>query len=181
MSGVFVRQLDAPPIDRREILRYAGVRGEAPELLPILEECLSEIEGELSYRVVYTERPLRADHPYGFADRLSGCGHVVIFAATVGVAPDRLMIRCGSREPVRALLYQAIGTERVEALCDAFCAELKGRASRPRFSPGYGDCPLSLQREIIEILGAPARIGLTVNESLLLSPTKSVTAIVGVE
>lgn len=181
MSGVFVRQLDAPPIDRREILRYAGVRGEAPELLPILEECLAEIRGELSYRVVYTEQPLSEGNSYGFAERLAGCGHVVIFAATVGLAPDRFMLRCGSREPVRALLYQAIGSERIEALCDAFCAELKGRAARPRFSPGYGDCPLSLQPKIIEMLGASARIGLTVNESLLLSPTKSVTAIVGVE
>ena len=49
----------------------------------------------------------------------------------------------------------------------------------PRFSPGYGDLPLSLQRDIFRVLDCPRKIGLTLNESLLMSPSKSVTAIVG--
>ena len=189
MSGVLVRRYAPPAVDQREILRYAGVKGEAPELLPILEECLSSMWEGFTYAVAFCEVSL-SELPLGesrsLASRLAGCEHAVIFGATVGLEPDRRMVRYGSREPLRALLCQAIGTERVEALCEEFCRELsleyakKGRTLRPRFSPGYGDCPLALQREIITHLDTPRRIGLTLNESLLLSPTKSVTAIVGI-
>ena len=81
--------------------------------------------------------------------------------------------------------FQAIGAERVEALCDAFCADVKRRAAeeglcpRPRFSPGYGDVPLELQRDIFRVLDCPRKIGLTLNGSLLMTPSKSVTAVIG--
>ena len=49
----------------------------------------------------------------------------------------------------------------------------------PGFSPGYGDLPLDLQREIFAALDCPKRIGVSLNESLLMSPSKSVSAIIG--
>ena len=55
-----------------------------------------------------------------------------------------------------------------------------GKRTRPRFSAGYGDLPLGVQREIFAALDCPKHIGLTLNDSLLMSPTKSVTAIVGI-
>lgn len=177
---------ELPSPDRREILRYAGERGEGTEILPLLEECIAELLPALTYRAVYTELPLGEENPYGFAHRLAGCESVILFMATVGLAPDRAVIRYGHSAPARALLCQAIGAERIEALCDALCAELareaeaEGRALCPRFSPGYGDCPLTLQRELSEILETPKRIGVCVGESLLLTPTKSVSAIIGV-
>ena len=48
-----------------------------------------------------------------------------------------------------------------------------------RFGLGYGDFPLTGQRKFLDILDAPKRIGVCVNESLLLTPTKSVTCIIG--
>ena len=67
----------------------------------------------------------------------------------------------------------------------AICRELAENDSksnfRPRFSPGYGDFPLTAQRDIFAILDCPKRIGLSLNQSLLLSPTKSVTAVIGKE
>ena len=81
---------------------------------------------------------------------------------------------------------QAIGAERIEALCDSLCEELKsslkteGKTSKPRFSPGYGDLPLSFQKDVFRVLEPEKRIGLTLNASLLMSPTKSVTAIIGI-
>ena len=52
---------------------------------------------------------------------------------------------------------------------------------KPRFSAGYGDFPLSAQKEIFGMLDCARQIGLTLNDSLLMSPTKSVTSIVGLE
>ena len=83
-------------------------------------------------------------------------------------------------------MLQAVGAERIEALCDLFNGEItekkraEGLYTRPRFSPGYGDLPLELQKDIFDVLDCPRQIGLTLNQSLLMSPSKSVTAIIGV-
>ena len=109
-----------------------------------------------------------------------------MFAATVGVGIDRLITRYSIVSPARSLMLQAIGTERAEALCDLFCREIaeekarEGSVTCPRFSPGYGDLPLELQKDIFAVLDCPRYIGVSLGESLLMSPSKSVTAIVGV-
>ena len=79
------------------------------------------------------------------------------------------------------MIFQGIGAERIEALCDAFENMIKtDKKIVPRVSAGYGDIPLEMQRDIFAALDCPRKIGLTLNESLLMSPTKSVTAIIGV-
>ena len=102
--------------------------------------------------------------------------------AGAGLEIDRLIRRYTSLSPAKALFFQAIGAERIESLCDAFCEELKkdGLQLRPRFSPGYGDLPMELQKDIFRVLDCPRKIGLALNESLLMSPSKSVTAIIGI-
>ena len=195
---VFTKTYTAPPlINRREILRYAGVRGRAPELEALLEECIAESEGTLAYKVCWREFPVRRREgvlDLGFAEtssaalgrNLDGCGSVVLFAATVGLGMDRRIARYSSLSPTKAVLLQALGTERIEALCDVFNEEVTreqavmGRETRPRFSPGYGDLPLAMQREIFAVLDCPRKIGLSLNENLLMSPSKSVTALIGV-
>ena len=119
------------------------------------------------------------------AERLAGCERAVVFAATVGLEIDRLIAKHSRRSPAHALCLQAIGTERTEALCDLLCEGLEeqfcaeGKRTRMRFSPGYGDLPLAMQRDIFRLLDCPRRIGLTLADSLLMTPTKSVTAVIG--
>ena len=74
------------------------------------------------------------------------------------------------------------GMERIEALCDAFCKDLSMEygALTPRFSPGYGDLPLDIQRSVFRFLEPEIKIGLTLSESLIMCPSKSVTAFVGI-
>ena len=83
------------------------------------------------------------------------------------------------------LLLQGIGAERVESLVDMFndkvnreAAEL-GLKAHPRYSPGYGDLPLTVQEPLLQLLNAAKRLGVTLSESSLLIPTKTVTAIIG--
>lgn len=190
---VYTRRYAPPPWRQGEILRYAGVRGEMPELTALLRDCLREAEGELDYRVAYlvvdacVARGLAHAPSLALQKNLAGCGSAVLFAATVGIGIDRLIARYAPLSPTKALLFQAIGAERIESLCDAFEGEMAaemaqaGRKTRPRFSPGYGDFPLEAQKDIFALLDCPRRIGLTLNESLLMSPSKSVTAIIGVE
>ena len=192
MIGVCL--FDAPAVDRQEIRRYARIMGDDAVLSDLLEECIAEAEPVLSYKVCYTTVSVRRS-----ADTLSignitiasdtlrkalnGCEEAVIFAATVGTPYDRLIAKYSKLSPAKALLLQAIGAERVEALCDAFVARYaveNGCRLRTRVSPGYGDMPLGMQREIFALLDCPRKIGLTLNESLLMSPSKSVTAFAGV-
>ena len=196
MQGVFVRHYEAPPVRRDEILRYAGVRGKEFEFGALLEECLLEAEKVLSYSVCYAEvsiLPTEEGLDLGFLvtesrdlrKNLVGCSSGIVFAATVGLGLDRLISRASATSPTKALLFQAIGAERIESLCDLFCRDLAAEQGEychhPRFSPGYGDLPLSVQTNIFALLDCSKRIGLTLNQSLLLSPSKSVTAIIGRE
>ena len=177
---VYTKTYDAPPVDRREILRYAGVRGDAPEIEALLDECLKEAEGKLTYKVCYGGFPVSFFDSVDSKDLkkvLEGCSGVILFAATVGIGIDRLIARYASVSPTKSLLFQAIGAERIEALCDEFNSEFGGS----RFSPGYGDLPLQFQKEIFKVLDCPKRIGLTLNASMLMSPSKSVTAMIGVK
>lgn len=185
-----------PPVNRREILRYAGIREETPELTALLEEALADALPLLAGKVCWREFPLTWQEDVldlglaqtdsaALARNLAGCDRILVFAATLGLGIDRLITRCSRLSPAKAVLIQAIGAERIEALCDRFCEEIGrefnagGSYLRPRFSPGYGDFPLDMQRAIFRVLDCPRQIGLTLNDSCLMSPSKSVTAILG--
>ena len=183
---------DAPPVDRREILRYARGRADGGAVDALLTDCLAEALPLLTYRVLCRRLEIEVT-PAGvtaagfffesrqLAARLEGCAQAALFAATVGLPLDRRIARYQRLDPPRALLLNAIGAERVEALCDVFCAALAESADcTPRFSPGYGDLPLSLQPDILALLDCERLIGLTLNQSLIMSPSKSVTAIIGI-
>lgn len=194
---VFTKSFSSPPLDRREILRYAGVRVESAEMNTLLDDCLEEISGKLSYKVCYCEFSVKTDNEkldLGFATtysaslskRLCNCEKIILFCATVGLEMDRIIAKYSSISPVRSVVMQAIGSERVEALCDEFCAEIskgldEGFKCQPRFSPGYGDLPLQLQREIFNVLKPQRNIGVVLNENMFMLPSKSVTAIIGIE
>lgn len=197
MGAVYTKTYKAPQYREREILRYAGVREKTAEIESLMRECIAELGDRLCFKVCYTELGacvVGNDVDLGFckvcsaalAKNLRGCDRIVLMGATVGLEIDRLIARYGTLSPSRALMMQAIGAERIESLCDSFCEEIKeekrllGKSVRPRFSPGYGDLPIELQRDIFLALDCPRRIGLSLNESLLMSPSKSVTAIIGV-
>ena len=183
-----------PEVDLREMLRYAACRAPDETVTALAEKCAEEGEKVLRPALCWREVPLQVTGDtvdMGFtaftsqklARALRGCERAVIFAATVGLELDRLIARYGRLSPTRGLMMQALGAERIEALCDAFCAYLQEACAplvpRPRFSPGYGDLPLANQRAFFAALDCHKEIGLYLNESLLMSPTKSVTAIVG--
>ena len=197
MKTVRLTEVSLSSPDRREILRYMGCKGSDSELEALIEKGLALCEGKISSRVVYAEFEIVRDRStldLGFATTDSGvlykaidsCECILLFAATVGIEIDRLILKYGKVSPSLALCIQAIGAERIEAVCDSFCNEMNekyascGCMLTPRVSPGYGDIPLSLQRDIFSALSPEKNIGLTLNDSLLMSPTKSVTAIVGI-
>ena len=108
-------------------------------------------------------------------------------AGTVGSEVDRLLARYGKLSVAKAVVMQAAAAAMVEAYCNELNAMWKkeylekGLYLRPRFSPGYGDFPLSAQKQILDGLEAGKRIGITLTEGFLMLPSKSVTAVIGGE
>lgn len=189
-SELWCKTYTAPPIDEREILRYAGFLGaKDAQMERLLAECLQECTPILAYRVcgrLFDVKQQNGELWIGsmsveskaLAAHLEGCHKAVVFAATIGLGIDRLIAKYADVFTAKAHLLQAIGVERIEALCDAVCEEIG--STKTRFSPGYGDFALEKQKEIFTLLDCK-KIGLSLNDSLLMSPTKSVTAIVGIE
>lgn len=114
---------------------------------------------------------------------LAQCHRAALLACTLGARFDLALTAVQARDMARAVILDACGSALVEQGCDEAEKELSarfpGRYLTDRFSPGYGDLPLELQRDICAALDTPRRLGLHVTESLLLNPVKSVTAVIG--
>ena len=184
-----------------------GKAKEDKDLSDSMARAIKLVSGVMSFRVGFLVTPILWDdegYPVlPFAQRseklrknLEGCRKAVLFASTIGSGIDRLIRRYEKADPGMGLLLQGLGAERVESLCDAFNEEVEEAASKLRnnadgtaekkvthfrFSPGYGDLPIEVQREFLPLLDAERRLGITLSASCLMAPSKSVTAIIGIE
>ena len=118
-------------------------------------------------------------------EHLAGCDKVVLLSATVGEEIEETVTKKFQEgEYAFSLLLDAAATTAVEQLADAMekaiqpKASAKGYNMRWRFSPGYGDWPLEQQPDILR-LSHGEEIGMSLSESLMLLPRKSITAIIG--
>ena len=182
-------------IDRREALYYLGCGAKAvqpEEVQALMDECEQEVLKVQDLKAVYKIYDIRSDDELdlGFAKTdsrdlekyLSGCNKIALFAATAGAGIDRLIARYSRISPARAAAVQALGA----ALAEGWCAEVHSGiiasfgGKKARFSCGFGDLPLSMQRDIFCALDVTKSIGVTLSDNFFMVPTKSVTAIVGI-
>lgn len=116
-------------------------------------------------------------------EHLSGCEKAVLFAATVSAEIDRLIRVTQLEDMAKAVIMDSLASVAVEQVCDK--TELIIKAQFPeyyqtfRFGVGYGDLPITLQKDFVNVLNAPKTIGLNAGASCMLTPTKSVTAVIG--
>ncbi|MDR0984777.1 MAG: hypothetical protein LBL93_07260 [Ruminococcus sp.] len=111
---------------------------------------------------------------------LKGCEFIYIIAATLGGVDEELRF-LGYADPVKALFSESVYNQTIESVVDELEKTIKqsDRAYTTRYSPGYGDFPLAVQREIARLLDTQRRIGMTVTDSDMLLPRKSITALLG--
>lgn len=120
-----------------------------------------------------------------FYAHVEGCKNVIILAATLGIKVDRLLKRLEVTDITGAVIVQAAAAAAIEKVCDEAEKEIsealnEGDFLIPRFSPGYGDLPITLQPKLLSLLDAPKKIGLSCTETYMLTPIKSVTAFIGI-
>ena len=190
-----VKRYDGVFLSSAEVFSFLGIK-KADDRAPLENEVMRAIEEltpALKPRICYELYPISLNGDeidLGFthivsrdlAKNLRPCKKIVLVAATVGLDVDRLISKYSRLSPPRALILQAAGAAAVESLLDTFSSELEaeGLSLRPRFSCGYGDLPLSLQKDIFAALDCSKSIGVSLTDSFLMTPTKSVSAIIGI-
>ncbi len=192
MNDIVLSQLD---ID--EVLRYLGCPPEQADAATkrLAEDCAQEMLQLIRPRWTYRTDSVSQDANgvrlgcglllpgTDIRRHLQGCEQITLFAVTLSAAVDLAVRRAESRDLARALCLDCCATTAVEQACDHIETELHavypGWSFTSRFSPGYGDLPLSLQDQLLELLDAPRRIGLCANDHHILTPRKSVTALMG--
>ncbi|MGN1021708.1 MAG: methionine synthase [Aristaeellaceae bacterium] len=181
-------------IDVEEALRYLGAGGADGSLRRAMADAAKELEARITPRWTWrtyrlAREPLR---PEGTEVTLSGslarrmladCQQAVLMACTLGAEFDRLMRGTQARDMARAVMLDACGSALVEAGCDAAEKEIAGRMPglylTDRFSPGYGDLPLETQRPLCAALDVTRRLGVSLTDTCLMNPQKTVTAVIG--
>lgn len=172
-------------------LGYYGTKADS-ETEKLIEECKTEFLSAASFKACFAEVEVSITDntvDLGFmsvnseslAKNLRGCDKAYVFAATTGIEAHRLISRNALISPLKGTVTDCVGSAAIEAFCDKINNSF-GDVDylRPRFSPGYGDMPLECQKEITAFLETKKKIGLCLTESMMMSPVKSVTAIIGI-
>ena len=188
----------------KEVQRYMGYRGIddiGPDIRAKIDKAIGQVSLQSHPRIISKEYPVTVRdndvtihagsedvilQSESLARNLSGCCGAILLAATIGPACDMLVRRAGVTSAVDASIYQAAGAAAIESFLDDMNDrykadyEAQGLFLRPRFSPGYGDLKLDHQRDWFRLLDITKQIGIELTDSLLMVPTKSVTAIIGI-
>ena len=175
--------------DINEALRYLGAGSRPPEEL---RQQAAQVQPRCTYRLfplVREEGSFRLDGTnlllsgHTAKRMLAQCGQAVLMACTLGAKFDAMVRSAQARDMARAVILDACGSALVEKGCDEaerdIAVRFPGLYLTDRFSPGYGDLPLSLQPGICAVLDAERRVGIHVTPSFLMNPSKSVTAVIG--
>ena len=180
-----------------EALRYLGAGEGVPSALRaqiqrVADRLTAAVRPRYTYRVfplVHGEEGIALEGtglllPGRSAEKmLAQCDRAALLGCTLGAGFDAMLRAEQVRDMAAAVLLDACGSAWVEAGCDKaereIAARFPGMYLTDRFSPGYGDLPLSLQPALCAALDSARRLGVHVGESLLLNPVKTVTAVIG--
>ncbi len=185
-------------IDKSELLRYLGYKGQQYDerieqnIDVAIAICLDKITPRSvikKYSLVKDPLSLKGTNMTlqgkDIARHLEDCNEVYILGATVGFEIEKTVNKLMKENPMLGVIVDSASICAIESYCDDLCEELQQQNQKQltwRFSCGYGDFPLSQQKDFVSLLEMQKRIGVFLHEdSLMMSPQKSVTAIVGIK
>lgn len=187
----------SPNLD--EVLRYMGADRSDPQLVELAQKAVTELSKAITPKYIYRKFDIQATDSgirlsgtdmlltgHAIAAHLKGCHACYLLAGTLGAQADRVIRLATLKSMLEGLALNSAATELTENLMDTAQQEIgqaeaeKENYLTDRFSPGYGDLPISLQKELLFLCDTPRKIGLSVTENDILTPKKSVTAIIGI-
>lgn len=180
-------------IDLKQAARYFGQRGEPDAATAsLLERCAVPILAAAAPHAVWLESDVDSLAEAGLLQgedvyrHLTGCDRAILLAVTLGPGVDAQIRRAGVGDIAAGVASDALGSALAEQMADAAEAELRNAAAGQgcyltgRYSPGYGDWPITVQPLVAAALDTARRAGLCVTDTNLMTPRKSVTALLGV-
>lgn len=186
-------------VDEFRALKYLGQRGQelTDELADRFQDAIRLCESIARPRGIARSFALerRADGialagntlvltGHNIARHLDGCPLACLLAVTLGMEGERMIARLQATSPLDALLFDACASSMTEEAASQRIAELADEAGlvpTKRFSPGFGDLTLELQDAFLQTIDADKLLGIHAGSSHLMTPMKSVTAIVGLK
>lgn len=198
---IYKETLDKNSIDVNlgEIVRYLGYANNTPDekTYSLIDKISKEVKNALNLSACFTMMDIETDKnavdfksfcvsSKSLFKNLNGCKKCLLFCATAGTQVDRIILKYESISVSAAVVAQAVGTAFVEEWCNVLLNKIqaglydKKLYLRPRFSAGYGDFDIMHQKDIFKILNPEKNIGVCLTDSLLMTPIKSVSAVVGI-
>ena len=186
-------------LNRKEALRYLGYKKNAPDerVEELMDECEELVLKTAVPRFIYKKFDFTVNEDgvtfkntsmvlpgESIKKHLYKCDSAICMAVTISEGIDRQLRVLQLKDMAKALVFDSLASVAVEQACDK--VEELLREEYPdyyqtfRFGLGYGDLPISLQGQFLHVLNAPKQIGLNVSSTDMLTPTKSVTAIIGI-
>lgn len=110
------------------------------------------------------------------------CESIATLVVTLGLAVDKKIALYAKTDMTRSLVMDAVASVYVESVLDALEKEICTQTNlykTMRFSPGYGDLDIKIQKDLIKVVGADKYLGIMVNSNNLMIPLKSITAFIG--
>ncbi|MEZ4357316.1 MAG: methionine synthase [Eubacteriales bacterium] len=184
-------------IDKEEACRYLGYKGQPSEqVLNALIESEQRLLSVIAPRYIYSSFDINRVEKgvklrgtglvltgKDILKHLEGSQKAVILSATIGANVDAVLRAAEISDIASAVMMDALASSAIEQVVDKVEEKIKDEFYKykltSRFSPGYGDLPLNIQEKLLDVLNAPKRIGLCVNDKNMLTPIKSVTAVMG--
>lgn len=196
-------KIDFSLISREEILMYLGCKSDFLEydIKATLENEIKSIKDVVRPRFCYdffeiiTEGEKIIIDNHGREIILEGNSikkllkdsfGVVIFSETLGVEVDTYLRRLQIFNMYRAVVADAVASTMIEHFCNEINKELefyirdKGVFLTERYSAGYGDFSLEVQSHLLRLIECSKKIGVTLNESLIIILRKSISEIIGI-
>ncbi|MBI9013682.1 MAG: hypothetical protein JEZ08_15720 [Clostridiales bacterium] len=182
-------------MNKNDVLRHLGydnqkIDQDLDEMIDKSMKSVDRLNGKYVYRIFDFEHgddinvldtilKLKGD---SIKHMLSQANQLILFAGTLGHEMDQKILKSSYDSSLSMMILDACASVRIEDILDQMEDEIKRTHPgylTPRFSPGYGDLPLDIQRDLIEVVGAK-KIGIHVTDSSMLLPKKSVTGVIGI-
>lgn len=194
-----IEDISLDELNIREGVRYMGYGANLPDdgIMSLIKECEREILAAARPRYIYKVLNIREEaegvrvedtnhilRGNSIKEHLKGCSRAVILCATLSGDMDRLIRITGIKDMAKAVVMDAFAGVAIEQVCDKAELNIKREFTDKyftyRYGFGYGDLPIEQMPEFLKILNTGKTIGVSVNDSNMMSPAKSVACVIGI-
>lgn len=192
-------------IDKKEVLRYLQYKNQnlSNNINEEIDNCINRtneiINPRYVFRTYFIEKQdinnkkivylkdsnikFESEDIYKLFDK---CDECILISATLGLEIEKEIRKLTYTNLSKGLIIDACATTAIEEVCDILQDNIERELLKEnkhitmRYSPGYGDLSIEKNVDIINILNSQKEIGLTVTDSGIMIPRKSVVALIGV-